>query len=95
MPEQMAEDADKPDLASVEVDLFGALLGFHQKTVTLLRQSSLNDEKRKLLSERINLATQTVLDELKRSKTWKLTGLLESAYEDIRRFAEELSSKEE
>ncbi len=38
----MAEQPNKPPLASVEADLFGALLGFHKKTMTLVRESLLD-----------------------------------------------------
>ena len=41
----MTEQPSKPPLASVEADLFGAVFAFHMKTTTLLRQSSLGDEK--------------------------------------------------
>jgi hypothetical protein len=96
--EQMAEDADKPenqpDFASVEVDLFGALFGFYEKTVPLLRQSSLGDTKLKLLGERIKLVMQNITDDMKRSPDLNLAGRLDSAYEEIRCFAEELSCKE-
>ena len=35
----------QPTLASVETDLFEALFAFHKKTVILMRESSLDDEK--------------------------------------------------
>jgi hypothetical protein len=46
-----ATDAEKPDLSSVEGDLFGALLGFYEKAMALLRQSSLDEEKLKMAGE--------------------------------------------
>jgi hypothetical protein len=41
----MTDEPKKQPFASVEADLFGTLFAFHKKTMTLLRQSSLDDEK--------------------------------------------------
>ena len=39
----------QPNLVSTEADLFGVLLAFHKKTMTLLRESSLDDDKLKVV----------------------------------------------
>ena len=54
----MPEQPDKPSAASVEADLFGTLFGFSQKMIALLRESSLDDEERKIVADRI----KTLLD---------------------------------
>jgi hypothetical protein len=41
----MTEQPNKQSLASIEADLFGTIFGFHKKFMTLLRESSLDDEK--------------------------------------------------
>jgi len=96
--EQVPKDADEPqeqpDLASFETDLFGAVFGFYQRVVTLLRQSSLDDAKVRVLGERIELVMQNITDEMERSRDWNLAGRLESAYDELRCFAEELSAGE-
>ena len=43
-------------LASLEADLFGVLIGFHKKTMGLLRESSLDEEKLKAVTDRIKTA---------------------------------------
>ena len=57
---------DKPSLASIEGDLFGALFGFYEKAMTLLRQSSLDEGKLKVAGEAINRVFENVTDEMKR-----------------------------
>ena len=47
----------KPTLVSVEADLFGTLLAFHKKTMTLLRALSLDDEKINVVADRIKSQT--------------------------------------
>jgi hypothetical protein len=92
--ERKAEDAKERDLSSVEGDLFGALFGFYQKAMALLRQSSLDDDKLKMAGEAINQVFAKVTDEMKRTGNLNLTGPFEAGYEEIRRLVEELSSKE-
>jgi len=94
MADETNKPHDTPDLGSVEGDLFGALFGFHQRIVTLLRQSNLDEGKLKLVSKRVKQLLEGATAEMKRSATWNLTEQLESAYEDVRRFAEELSSED-
>ena len=63
--------------------------------MTSLRQSSLDDEKVKLLGERIKLVIQNITHEIKGSRDFNLAGRLESAYEEIRRLVEDLSDRDE
>jgi hypothetical protein len=56
----MTEPPHQPPLASVEAGLFGDLFGFYTKVTELLRQSSLDDDKRKIVGKRI----RTLLDEV-------------------------------
>ena len=51
MPEHNDKQPAEPNLSAIEGNLFGALFSFLEKTMDLLRQSSLDDEK-------LNLATR-------------------------------------
>ena len=84
---------EEPSLASLEGDLFGALFGMHQRISALLRQSSLDETKLNLLSERIELVIENMTDAMKQSRDLNLAKRLDSAYEEIRSYAAELSSK--
>ena len=79
-------------LASVEADIFGALIGFHLKTMKLLQQSSLNNEKLKLISDRIETLLANATADLKQARQQNLTERLEAAFNEISRFVDELSS---
>lgn len=89
----VAEMEEKPSLASVEGDLFGALFGFYQNVMALLRESSLNDTDLKLATEAIHRVLSNVNDEIKHTGSLNLKGSLERGYEEIRRLVEEMSSK--
>ncbi len=89
--EPKAEDADKLSLASAETDIVEALAGFQRRVVTMLRQSSLDDGTAKVLSRHVKLVIQRITDEMKGSRDFDLAERLESAYEEIRHLAEELS----
>ena len=91
MPEQPNNPHPQPPLASVEADLFEAIFGFHKRTMTLLRQSSLNDEKLSVIADRINTLLDNVTGEMKRTQKLNVTGRLEAAYDEIRRLVDELS----
>jgi hypothetical protein len=93
-PSEEGKAEDQPSLASVEEDLFGALFGMHQRILALLRQSSLDEEKLNLLSERIKLVIENMTDAMRQSRDLNLTKRLDSAYEEIRSYAEELTCKE-
>ena len=94
MKKQKTKKADKLDISSIETGLVGALFGFHRRVVTLLRQSSLDGAKLKMLSERIELVIQNVTAEIERSQDVNLAERFELAYEEIRCLVEELSGKD-
>jgi hypothetical protein len=81
----------EPLLASVEADLFGAILGFHKKTMILLRQASLNDEKLNVVADRIKSLLDDATAEVKRTQPLNLAERLEAAYDEVRRLVNELS----
>ncbi len=93
-PREERKAVDESSLASVEEDLFGALFGFYRKSMALLRQSSLDEDKLKVAGEAIKQVFENVTDEMKRTGNLNLTGPFESGYEEIRRLVEELSSKD-
>ncbi len=92
-PREDRKPVEEPSLASLEGDLFGALFGMHQRISALLRQSSLDETKLNLLSERIELVIENMTDAMKQSRDLNLAKRLDSAYEEIRSYAAELSSK--
>ena len=94
-PREERKPVDEPSLASFEGDLFGALFGFYEKAMTLLRQSSLDDEKLKVAGEAIQGVFAKVTDEMKRTRNLNLTGPFEAGYEEVRRLVEELSAQDE
>jgi CHASE3 domain sensor protein len=81
----MPEQPHKPSLASVEADLFGAIIGFHQKTMTLLRQSSLDDKKINVVGERIKTLLDNATAEMERTQQMNVTERLEAAYEEVKK----------
>ena len=87
----MPKQPNKPSLASVEADLFGAIFGFHQKTMTLLRQSSLDDEKMKVVGERIKTLLDNATAEMERTQQMNVTERLAAAFEEVKRLVEELA----
>ena len=87
----MPEQPNKPSLASVEANLFGAIIGFHQKTMTLLRQSSLDDEKMKAVGERIKTLLDNATAEMGRTQQMNVTERLAAAFEEVKRLVEELA----
>ena len=95
MDEKTEKRQDNPDLASFETDLFGALFGFHERTMTLLRNSGLDDDKIKLVADRIGQLLREATAEMKRTKNLDLSGPLVSAYEEVKRMVEELSEQGE
>ena len=78
----------QPSLASVEVDLFGAILEFHKKVMTLLRQSSLDESKMNVVADRIKTLLASATAETKGTQQLNLKERLEAAYEEVRRFVE-------
>jgi len=87
----MPELPQKPPLATMEADLFGVIFGFHTKTMTLLRQSSLDDEKLKVVSDRIKTLLDTATAEMEKTQRFNMTERLEAAYDEVKRLVNELS----
>ena len=96
MSEQPRKPPATPDLDAFEGDFFGGLLGFYKEIVTLLRQSSLNEEQRTRVSEQINLSLDEIILDMKRSQTLDLNiqGRLESIYEQTTLLLKELSESQ-
>jgi len=82
---------DPPSLPSVEGNLFGALFGFYQKAMALLREADLDDEKLDVAAERIGQVLEEVTANVTRTKDFNSKGPLESAYEEMKQLLDELS----
>jgi hypothetical protein len=87
----MTEQPNKPSLASVEADLFGAVFGFHKKAMTLLRESSLDDEKLNVVADRIKALLDSATAEMKRTQQANIKERLEAAYDEVKRLVDQLS----
>ena len=82
---------DQPrSLAGVEGSLFGAICGFHEKVIALVRQSSLDDAQRAVVADRIKTMVDDVTAEMKQSKRLNVADRLDAAFEDIQRLVREL-----
>ena len=81
----------QPNLASVEADLFGTLFAFHKKTMTLVRGSSLDDEKMKVVADRIKTLLAAATAEMEATRQVNLTQRLDAVYDEVKRLVEELS----
>ena len=68
-----------PTLASVEANWMGTLFGFHMKTMTLLRGSSLDNEKMKVVADRIKTLLDDTTAEMKRTQQLSIKERLEAA----------------
>jgi hypothetical protein len=85
----------KPDnqpIASLEADLFGTLFAFHKKTVILLRESSLDDEKKKVVADRIKTLLDAAIADMKTTRQANVAERLEAAYQEAKRLVDELSN---
>jgi hypothetical protein len=91
MKRQTSKPSAQPTLASVEADLFGAIFEFHKKTMTLLRQASLNDEQRNVVADRIKTLLDNAIAEVKQTQQLHVRQRLEAAYGEVKRLVEELS----
>lgn len=78
-------------LVSVEADLFVALMAFHKKAMTLLRQPALGDENRTVVAERMKALLDNVTAEMKQAQQLNLAERLEAVYDEVKRLADELS----
>jgi hypothetical protein len=93
MDDQSNKPSDSPSLGSIEGNLFGAMFGFHQKAMALLREADLDDDKLDGVADRIKQLLERVTAEIRRTKDFNnLEGPLESAYEEVKRLVDELST---
>jgi hypothetical protein len=82
----------QPNLASVEANLFGTLFAFHKKTMTLLRESSLDDEKMAVVADRIKMLLDDAIAEMKRTMNPNVAERLDAAFEEAKRLVDELAA---
>jgi hypothetical protein len=87
----LTEQPKQQPLAAVEADLFGTLIAFHKKTMTLVRESSLDDEKIKVVGDRIKTLLDNATAEMKATQQVNLTQRLDAAFDEVKRLVEELS----
>jgi hypothetical protein len=80
-------------LNSLEVDLIGAVMDFHQKTTRMLRESGLSNEKLTLIANRTKLLTDRIVDELKQPQSFNLETRLDAAYLEVKEYVNELSER--
>lgn len=85
----------QPVFASVEADLFGTLFAFHKKTMNLLRESSLDDEKMNVVADRIKALLDAATAELKATQQVNLTQRLDAAYDEVKRLVDEFSHSDD
>lgn len=81
----------EPDLASFEVNILETLLNFHKRTMALLRESSLSDEKLEVVSERLKSMLDDVKAKIGRSEDLDVAAPLDAVYEEVKRMVEELA----
>jgi hypothetical protein len=91
MDDKTSKPPEIPRLDSLEGGLFGAISGFHKRTMTLLRESDLDDEEVGVVGNRIEQLLEEVTANVKRTKDFNLEGPLESAYDEVERLVAELS----
>jgi hypothetical protein len=87
----MAEQPVKSSAVSVEADLFGSLFGFYEKMITLLRESSLNDDKKKIVADRIKTLLDAMIAETPQKQQLNLTERFEAAYGEVKGLVDQLS----
>ena len=92
MQEHNDKQPAEPNLSSTEGNLFGALFSFHEKTMDLLRKSSLDDDKLNLATGRIKALLEDATAEMKQTRdSSNLASRLEAAYAEVECFVDELS----
>lgn len=91
MDERSSKFPIESNLADLEQDLFGVLFEFHKKTMDLLRNSGLNDDKLESVSKRIKQLLADATAEMKRTKNLNVSEFLDAAYEDVKNMVDELS----
>lgn len=87
--DQTRTPPDTP-IHSLEGNLFGAIFGFHEKVMTLLRGAGLADDKLGVASERIGHLLRETTEGIKSSKDLNVQPRLDAMYEDVRRMVDEL-----
>ena len=90
----MTESSNSPlqsPLASVEAELFGSLFGFHKKTVTLLRESNLDDEQINVVGDRIKTLLANDTAETQKMQRLNVTERLEAAFDEVKRLVDVMS----
>ncbi len=90
---QSEQSLEMPDLVSAKAEVLEALRGFQRDIITLMRQPSLDMEKKKAVFRRMKQLSDEIIGEAKRSTDFNLRERLDSAYDEVKRFAERLSSK--
>ena len=92
MPEYDDNQPPELNLSAIEGNLFGALFSFHEKTMDLLRQSSLDDEKLSMATERMKTLLEDATAEMQRTQDLSiLAPRLEAAYAEVQCLVDELS----
>lgn len=91
MKDQAPKSTVQPTLASVETNFIGTLFGFFTKTMTLVRESSLDDDQKKVVAGRINSLIDNAKDEIQRTKQLDPSKPLQAIYDEIKRLVDELS----
>jgi hypothetical protein len=81
---------NQPDLASFEGNVFEALIGFQTKVMAVLRNSSLNDDQLKLVTDRIKSLSSDVTAGMERTKDFDVANRLDAVYDEVKRLVEEL-----
>lgn len=80
-----------PSLDCLEGGMFGALLDFHQKAMTLLRTANLDDEKVRTVGERLHLLMNETTEHIKRTRDLNIQPRLDSMYEEVKRLVDDLT----
>ena len=78
------------DLSAFEGSLFGPLIEFHTKTMTLLRSSPLDDSSLESITAQMKTVLDGVTAELTQTKDFNsLQERLDAAYDDVERMVNE------
>ena len=92
MPDELKDQPAEAKLSSIEGNLFAALFNFSDKTMKLARQSSLDDDKLKLVAERIKRLLGDTTAEISRTNDFSnLAHRLDSTYAEVKRLVDEWS----
>lgn len=94
MDDETSKPPDNSDLHYSEIDLFGALAGFHLKAMALLRAANLDDENVRIAGERIHFLIENASKEIERTRDLEIEPRLDSMYEEVQRLVSELSERE-